>query len=122
MTKEEVIRGALLQARIQLSAGLLDSADRFIALALSALAAPTPQEESKKPWPEVTLTAGAWRSLVAGLDEEGAEHETPITVCYDAEHDQGIYCYAEYPDDGARTIDPPRSRARPRGRGVTTTA
>ncbi len=73
---------------------------------IRALATPAPQEEAKKPCAEITLTAGAWRSLVAGLDEEGAEHETPITVCYDAEHDQGIYCYAEYPDDGARTIDP----------------
>ena len=47
MTNEEKIRGALLQARIQINAGLLDSADRFIALALSALAAPAPQEEQK---------------------------------------------------------------------------
>lgn len=72
----------------------------------AALAAPAPQEKVTKPSVEVTLTAGAWRSLVAGLDEEGAEHATPITVCYDAKNNQGIYCYAEYPDDGARTIDP----------------
>ena len=98
MTRDEKIQGALLQARIQINAGLLDSADKFIALALSALAAPPAREQN---------AVDRLHNLVDGLskcdvcEQDACDENGPVTLCGK--------CWAKHDD---RVPATPRERAR----------